>query len=814
MRPQKDQFALGIAFVAAVGLHAAVLPWLGAEAGQGDAEPVFDLVVDSLEVPAFALAGEQVRVVAEVFETQDGEPIEPAQFSRTDRLVLSRDRVVDAGDAVLFDREMPGADQGLSVTATLPPDPTLPDEADGPYWLIYQADANEQAPDAGRANNTHLAPIYIDGPQRPELSVDRFDTPEQASVGGAIFIDFAVVNIGQGWASTATADAPDRRPHWQDAIILSDDAKVDGSDRVLRTFDRSTPLGPDASYRHDRVQLEIPIGTTGTMYLIAMADAGQQLDQPGFTAGTVVRRIELVQSGRPDLVVASITDPNRLVIGRPSPVTFSIANLGAVPTLTGDWIDGLYLAKQPVLDDRAMPIAQAPAGQPLLPRARYQSTATVTLPRVEPGQWFLIVKADADETIDENGLDHNNTLAIPIMVLTQEQADAEIKLGDPDRPERLVVQWIEHDRLEEHVARFSRTVQPALQAKADPVPNAPLITDPKPPTVASKDNRAAGDPSNPFRTVADLNQQDTRPAPAPSDASQTDVAPRPQTPGSRTPQKIDGIAGDDGSVNKEQDGIDRPLPKIKPGPIDPTPADQDTPTPSPGDRLVESLQDPTAPNTDSTTDSNTPSEIETDTDSENPDDTDTDKPTEQLKETDADTPKEPDVDEPSKNDGDGNDEEKEDQSTTDKPAESDTDKPDGDEGEPANPSEEQTPTRTPRDDSEAPPTNNRKVEVALQEGKVLVGEGIKVTVKLPIRPGTGARRLSLPRNARVSVTFDKTGKVYDAKILRSTTYKEWDQAIESSLFNWSAKGKAIDTAQPYITVEWNYLLNDLFDEDQ
>ena len=89
-----------------------------------------------------------------------------------------------------------------------------------------------------------------------------------------------------------------------------------------------------------------------------------------------------------------------------------------------------------------------------------------------------------------------------------------------------------------------------------------------------------------------------------------------------------------------------------------------------------------------------------------------------------------------------------------------------------------------------------------------------MTTKLPTPPGTGSRVLSIPRNARVSITFDNKGKVFEAKVIRSTTYAEWDAAIEASLYRWSAEGEAIDNAKPHVTIEWNYLLNDLFGEDE
>lgn len=810
MKHQSDKLALGIAFAAAIALHAAVLPWVGAAVGREEPTRQFDAIFELFTSDPFAKAGETVTLNG-AYRVKSDTPMlyYPARFE----VFLSRDRSIDDQDEVI---------QQIDINPTLEPiefrinaEKPLPIDADGPYWMIARLSLRGDIVDRDLSNNTHAVPIYIDGPQTPELSVDIFNSPDQALPGGSVLIDFAVTNIGKGWASGKWNDDQPPATHWTDRVYLSTDARLDPADVELRRFDRTSPLKPAGEYRHEQVEIDIPRGVAGPMYLILAADADQVLDQPSFTASVAVRQIELIDTSAPDLIVAAMLKPDRLVINRPSNVAFSIANLGSAATPDSDWFDGLYLSPEPVLDERAVPIGSLPAAQPLQPRSRYESTAEVTLPEsIEPGQWFLIVKADAGESVDEPGFEDNNTLAVPIMVLTEEQADAEITLGDPDRPERLVVQWIEHDRVEEHVARLSRTVQPALQDKADPVPDAPLNFDPKPPTVASNQSNPAGDPANPNRTTDPKNQQDARPQPNASDATQTDVAPRPQEPGAPTPTRVDGLPGDTGDANPQRPGIDLPNPN-NPRTIDPTPGENDTPSPNPGERLVESPADPNAPDTDSATDSESPAERESDTDSNNPNDTKTTDPSEQPDPTESDTlTKNPEVTPPTEDDGRGDADQKQtDTSTTDKPADDKQPKPDGQENKPAQPSTEQTPTRAPRDPSEAPPVSIEKIEVELQEGKVLVGKGIKVITKLPTPPGTGARSLSIPRNARVRVTFTSEGKVYDARVIKSTTYKEWDAAIEASLYRWRAEGEAIDNAEPYVAIEWNYLLNDLFEDD-
>lgn len=795
MRNKRDNLILIAAFAAAIALHAVMLPWVGAAVGDVVEErATIDLVVEQLSVEAYPTWSDQYGEYDRVIEIDvdssirvDNLALAQSQLSasdtdRTDAVWLSRDRRIDAADVQLHEVFVPGIDVIESISGVFQLLP-YPESTDGPHWLIYQADVHEQVPDADRSNNTRSVPIYIDGPQRPELAIKTFNAPDRAASGGSVLIDFAIENVGDGWASSN----PKLGEHgWADRVYLSVDDRLDATDVSLRTFDRATPLGPGGEYRHESVELELPRNVTGPMHLILVADSDQLLDQPSFTKGFAVKPIDLVATDEPDLIVASIQSPSRFVLTRPAPLSFTIANLGSVPTFDSNWTDGLYLSNDDQLDQSDLLITAVNASQPLQPRSRYETSLEVTLPdTVEPGRHFLIIKADADNLINEAVFEDNNTFAIPIDVLTPEQADAEIKLGDPDRPERLVVQWIENERFEEHIARLSRTVQPALQSQAEPDPDAPLVDNPKPPALAAVDD-ATGNPDRPTPPT-DPVQPNTNPPPP--DATQTDVAPRPKTESSPNQTKLDGLPGDAGTLNPNRPGIDGPLtPNL---PNDPTPNKQDKPTPMPGDRDVPSPADPTAPDTETKTDSDSPSEIESDTDSDNPEKTETD------------TPKDPPTEEQTT-----------DPTATPKPDTQDAPKPDGKDGDPATPSEEQTPTRAPKDDSEAPPTDIKITELELQEGQVLVGKGIKVTTKLPTPPGTGSRVLSIPRNARVSITFDNKGNVYKAKIIRTTTYKEWDAAIEASLYRWSAKGEAIDNAKPHITIEWDYLLNDLFGDDE
>lgn len=815
MARQRDNLVLIAAFALAVALHAALLPFVGAAVGEREPVSKTDAILDFFGADSFHEAGDVVRLNYSHWVDSDHFALSyKIQFE----VYLSGDRSIDESDFVIHNElTNSSTNPGDAKEVAWPAQNGLPEDADGSYWLIGRVSLHDDVIDADRSNNTRAVRIYIDGPQTPELAIDTFNASDQALSGGTARIDFTIQNIGKGWANAPGRGADASTTNWTDRVYLSKDNQLDEADLPLRSFERLAPLKPSDRYRHESVELAIPRGLAGKYFLILAADADQVLDQQSFTAGLVAKPIELIDNNAPDLIVAAIQDPDRLVIGRPSPVTFSIANLGSAPTASADWTDTLYLSPEPVLDSRTVQIGDVPAAQPLEPRSRYGTTTTVTLPdSIEPGMQWLIIHADGQGEIDEPGFEDNNTLAVPVMVMTQAQADAEIQLGKPENPERLVVQWIEQDRLDEHVARLSRTVQPAQQDKADPTPDAPLVFDPAPPTIASRPEPAAGDPSSPDRTPDPTSEQDARPQPTPTDATQSDLAPRPQQPSSPLSPRVDGLPGEAGPLPNPREGLDLPIPPTQITPLDPTPGPNDDPSPLPGQRQVDSPAAPDAPDTDRTTDSKTPSEQDAETDSKNPNASPNSAPTDQLKNVQADDPKARSKNEqPTKDNGKGDADKKQTQNTTTpKPSKDKTETPDGKTGKPAKASEKADPTSAARDESEAPPTNNRLVEVKLQPGRVLVGEGIEVTTKLPTLPGIGSRRLSLPRNARIRVTFDKEGKVYEAKLLRSTTYKDWDAAIEASLYRWSARGKAVEEAEPYISIEWNYILNDLLDDDE
>jgi len=816
MSLNQSKTPLVIAFFGALLFHAALLPIALLGFGQGRAAQPMDWSAQSIAAPDRAKAGDTISLDVALSYTG------PTDYRHTGgyRLYLSRDGQTD-GAEILHDAvavpHMMLKHNAVPLTETDGPSPwvfegnqsvTLPIEADGPYWLVLEASAGmlHASDEIDISNNTRATPIYIDGPQRPELHTDTLNAPSQAVLGGTILIDYRVTNIGEGWAAAPIGET------WRDAIALSRDAQLGSDDMLLRSFERRSPLGPGQTYGHERVALTLPRGEAGRAYLVLTADADQRLDQSSFTAAEAHREIELIDTRRPDLAIASIFSPQVIVLGQAFPLRWTTINLGSVAT-DGPWADHIYLSRDAVLDEADERIALQDATDALRPGERRESPpmqVTLPLPESEEeaealaGPWFLIVAADGGDTLDEAIFEDNNTFALPVTLVTPDED--EDPLGDPDDPIRTEVAWIKREAVREHMARLTETIQPALQAQADPVPDAPLNPEPQPPALPSVALQPQGGGQPNAEQPTPDPQDRARPLPPMPDAPETDVAPRPQAPNARPPREVEGLPSEDGDIPMEIEGRDTP---------DPSEEATDTPHPDdaqpddalPGEERVETDADPDAPITDRETDSETPAEEVRETDESNPDDNDSDRPSEVM---DTDDPEQPSENveptDPSEMDDQGEGERETDPEDSEpEPDETEPNDAEGRPQTPASPSEEQDPTSTPRDDAEADPTDNEPERLRLEHGNVLVGQGVRITTARLPSGGVGTELTAIPRDTRVRIVFNNKGEVVDALVLgEGTGYPDWDSRLIESLYRWKAEGPEIDAADPHYAREFEY----------
>jgi autotransporter-associated beta strand protein len=103
----------------------------------------------------------------------------------------------------------------------------------------------------------------------------------------------------------------------------------------------------------------------------------------------------------PNLQVTTIgLDPNPAYSGKPLQVSWTVGNAGNLAA-TGTWTDRVYLSTDDQLDAGDMSLGEAQHAGTLLATASYPASFTATLPNGISGQYYILVKTDADNTVLE-----------------------------------------------------------------------------------------------------------------------------------------------------------------------------------------------------------------------------------------------------------------------------------------------------------------------------------------------------------------------------------------------------------------------------
>ncbi|HEY9172517.1 MAG TPA: CARDB domain-containing protein, partial [Verrucomicrobiae bacterium] len=227
--------------------------------------------------------------------------------------------------------------------------------------------------------------------------------PAGAVVGTPVPLSWVVLN-----QSTNPAAGPRT-----DAVYLSTDNKV-GGDVLLGQFTTLEGLaGGEARAVTNSVL--IPIGTSGPLYFIVVADSPREWFETSETNNTFVSTNATIVSAA-DLAVTSVSASKTAAqFGESLTVTWVVRNNGSAAAGAA-WRDRVYLS--PTASVTAQSIVMPPDvnGGPLGAGASYTNSTTVTLPLDAgwaAGTFFLVVRADANNSQAEAS-EANNTASLAI----------------------------------------------------------------------------------------------------------------------------------------------------------------------------------------------------------------------------------------------------------------------------------------------------------------------------------------------------------------------------------------------------------------
>ena len=121
--------------------------------------------------------------------------------------------------------------------------------------------------------------------------------------------------------------------------------------------------------------------------------------------------------GHGDLVITSVEVQGHPTAGRRVAVSWDGLNADMENTIGQGFIDVVYLSANDEWDIDDIQVATIPHAEPLGPQEGYHRQTDVVLPGLQPGQYYVVVRTDPGNQIDEpNGENNNLTASDPIVV--------------------------------------------------------------------------------------------------------------------------------------------------------------------------------------------------------------------------------------------------------------------------------------------------------------------------------------------------------------------------------------------------------------
>jgi hypothetical protein len=225
--------------------------------------------------------------------------------------------------------------------------------------------------------------------------------PAEAVSERQISVTWTVENRGDGVAS----------PNWYDQLYWSTNDTWEAGDAVLSTRVQSQAVAPGTNYVASAT-VTVPTVMPGTYYLIAVADFQDALHETDEANNTTAAWPLVVRVA--DLRALELSGPAEAVSERQITVSWTVENRGD-GVASPNWYDQLYWSTNDTWEAGDAVLSTRLQSQAVVPGTNYVASATVTVPTVMPGTYYLIAQADFQDALHETD-EANNTVSRSIIV--------------------------------------------------------------------------------------------------------------------------------------------------------------------------------------------------------------------------------------------------------------------------------------------------------------------------------------------------------------------------------------------------------------
>lgn len=262
----------------------------------------------------------------------------------------------------------------------------------------------------GHAEGTQQTEIKFD-PKEPDLVVESVAVEPSVGVlfGDVVTVTWLVRNVGEGQAAFG----------WFDRISLSAPG-LGCSEPTLAVRPSNVALLPNDSYSAT-ASVRLPTGLcyeAGQYSMVVTTNfTHTQVEADQLNNSASSDPISVAVPPMPDLVVIIITAPSEGFARQMINVTWEVKNEGE-EAATGPWADSVYISDDDQIGGDVL-LGTFTFDEELAPQESYLRTKQFTLPG-EPGDYWLIVRTDAHDSVKEHEGESNNSVVDDYSVLVRD----------------------------------------------------------------------------------------------------------------------------------------------------------------------------------------------------------------------------------------------------------------------------------------------------------------------------------------------------------------------------------------------------------
>lgn len=287
----------------------------------------------------------------------------------------------------------------------------VPNIPAGEYYLIVRTnDRQTLSVEWNTGNNFNLLRDANGQPKKitvqesllPDLTDQILTIDHAVAAGQPLTLVHQVTNNGVGQTFTNS---------WKTNVWLSTDTEVNSGDLLLRTYNSTGTLLPGQS-NDETITGLVPIQTPpGNYYLLVEVNSTKSIIESSYNNNLGVSLLQVYEQPKSDLVVEQIVVPDTVYLGEAITGLQWLVSNNSPNRAQGLSVDGVYLSPSPVFDSTTLLVGSLSRQIQIEPLVSEPFNLNPLVTNVTEGDYYLHVKADIQNHINESDKTNNTGTA-------------------------------------------------------------------------------------------------------------------------------------------------------------------------------------------------------------------------------------------------------------------------------------------------------------------------------------------------------------------------------------------------------------------